>query len=85
MAFLELWFEMASLELWLKMADEPEHSLSWGSDWRVLPIWVCELWFVRLGLETLSSSTWLTSLLVLGHYELCFVSETPLGVMDCSP
>jgi len=35
-AFLELWFGMTSLELWLGMADGHEHSLSCGSDWRVL-------------------------------------------------
>ena len=38
MAFLELWHEMTSLELWLEMADRHKHSLSYGSDWRVLPM-----------------------------------------------
>ncbi|QCD86080.1 hypothetical protein DEO72_LG3g601 [Vigna unguiculata] len=28
---------MTSLELWLGMADQHEESLSYGSDWRVLP------------------------------------------------
>ncbi|QCD96908.1 hypothetical protein DEO72_LG6g1618 [Vigna unguiculata] len=37
-AFLELWLRMTSFELWLGMADEHEHSLSCGSDWRVLPV-----------------------------------------------
>jgi len=40
---------MASLELWLGMADEHEELLSYGSGWQVLPIWVCELWLVRMG------------------------------------
>jgi len=38
MAFLELWLGMTSLELFLGMADEHEKSLSYGSDWRVLPM-----------------------------------------------
>jgi len=38
MTFLELWLRMTSLELWLGMADEHEHSLSCGLDWRVLSV-----------------------------------------------
>jgi len=34
--FLELW--LPSLELWLAMTNGHEHSLSYGSDWRVLPV-----------------------------------------------
>jgi len=36
--FLELWLIMTSLELWLEITDEHEHSLSYGLDWRVLPM-----------------------------------------------
>jgi len=38
MTFLEIWLVMASLELWLGMADGHEHSLSCGSDWKVLSV-----------------------------------------------
>jgi len=38
MVSLELWLGMTSLELWLRIADEHEESLSYGSDWRVLPV-----------------------------------------------
>jgi len=55
-AFLELWLRMTSLELWIRMADEHEELLSCGSGWRVLPVWVCELWLVRMGLDRLPSS-----------------------------
>jgi len=55
-AFLELWFEMTSLELWLRMVNEHEHSSICGSDWRVLPVWVCKLWLVWMGPERLPSS-----------------------------
>ena len=48
MEFLELWLGMTSLELWLKMTDGHKHSLSCGSDWRVLPVRVCELWLIRM-------------------------------------
>jgi len=54
--FLELWLRIASLELWLGMADEHEEPLSCGSTWRVLPVWVCWLWPVRMGLDRLPSS-----------------------------
>ncbi|QCE00792.1 hypothetical protein DEO72_LG7g2083 [Vigna unguiculata] len=47
-AFLELWLGMTSLEFGLGIADGHEHSLSCGSDWRVLLVWVCELWLVRM-------------------------------------
>jgi len=50
-AFLGLWLKMTSIELWLRMADEHEESLSCDSDWRVLPVWVYELWTVQMGLE----------------------------------
>jgi len=33
------------------MADEHEESLSCGSNWRVLPMWLCELWLVWMGPE----------------------------------
>ncbi|QCD86359.1 hypothetical protein DEO72_LG3g880 [Vigna unguiculata] len=55
-AFLELWLGMTSLELWLGMADEHEELLSCGSDCRVLPVKVCELWLVRMGPNRLPSS-----------------------------
>ena len=38
-----------SLELSLGMADEHKELLSCGSGWRVLPVWVCALWHVRMG------------------------------------
>jgi len=44
------------LELWLGMADEHEEPLSCGSGWRVLPVSVCWLWPVRMGLDRLPSS-----------------------------
>jgi len=47
-AFLELWLRMTSLELWLAMTDVHEKLLSCGSGLRVLPVWVCELWLVRI-------------------------------------
>jgi len=56
MAFLDLWLRMTSLELWLGMADGHEQSLSCGLDWRVLSVWVCMLWLVRMGPERLPSS-----------------------------
>jgi len=31
------------------MADEHEKLLSCGSGWRVLSVWVCWLWSVRMG------------------------------------
>jgi len=37
------------------MADEHEELLSYGSGWRVLPVWVCMLWHVRVGSSRLSS------------------------------
>jgi len=55
-AFSELWLGMTSLELWLKIADEYGELLSCGSGWRVLPVWVCWLWPVRMGLDRLPSS-----------------------------
>jgi len=54
--FLELWLIITSLELWLGMADEHEEPLSSGSGWRVLQVWVCWLWPVRMGPDRLSSS-----------------------------
>jgi len=54
--FLELWLGIISLELWLGMADEHEELLSYGSGWRVLLVWVCWLWPVRMGPYRLSSS-----------------------------
>jgi len=48
-AFFELWPRMTSLELWLGTADEHEELLSYGSGWRVLPVWVCWLWPVPMG------------------------------------
>ena len=54
--FLELWLGMTSLEIWLGMADGHEELLSCGSGWRVLPVWVCELWLVRMGPDRLLSS-----------------------------
>jgi len=54
--FLELWLGITPLELWLGMADEHEHSLSYGLDWRVLSVWVCELWLVQMGLRRFPSS-----------------------------
>jgi len=47
--FLKLWLGMTSLKLWLGIADEHEELLSCGSGWRVLPVWVCVLWRVRMG------------------------------------
>jgi len=38
------------------MADEHVELLSCGSGWRVLPMWVCTLWRVRMGLVRLLSS-----------------------------
>jgi len=40
---------MASIELWLGMADEHEELLSCGLGWRVLLVWVCTWWRVRMG------------------------------------
>ena len=54
--FLELWLGIASLKLWLGMADEHEELLSCCSGWRVLPMWVCWLWPVRMGPNRLPSS-----------------------------
>jgi len=48
-AFLELWLGMTSLELWLVMTDEHEELLGYGSGWRVLSVWVCVLWRIRMG------------------------------------
>jgi len=47
---------VAFLELWLGMTDEHEVSLSWSSDWQVLPVWVCKLWLVWMGPKRLPSS-----------------------------
>jgi len=47
---------MTSFELWLGMVDEHEHSLSCGSDWRVLPVWVCK--FGSLGTNMNYGSYW---------------------------
>jgi len=55
-AFYGLWPRMTFLELWLGIADEHEEPLSCGSSWWVLPVWVCWLWPVRMGLEGLPSS-----------------------------
>jgi len=54
---------MTSLELWLGMVDEHEESLSCGSDWRVLSVWVRELWLVwmspkRLPFSVFSQRVW---------------------------
>jgi len=38
------------------MADEHEELLSCGSGWRMLPVWVCLLWPVRMSLDGLPSS-----------------------------
>ena len=54
--FYGLWSGMTSFELWLEIADEHEEPLSGGSGWRVLPVWVCWLWPVRMGLVGLPSS-----------------------------
>jgi len=56
MTSLELWLRMTYLELWLGMTDEHEELLSCGSGWRVLPVWVCVLWHVRMGPVRLPSS-----------------------------
>jgi len=50
-AFLELWLGMTSLKLWLGMTDEHKELLSCDSGWRVLPVWVCELWLILMGLN----------------------------------
>jgi len=55
-AFLKLWLGMTSLELWLGMTDEHKELLICGSGWRVLLVWVCELWLVRMGPRGLPSS-----------------------------
>jgi len=55
-AFLELWLRMTSLELWHGMANEHEELLSYGSGWRVLPVWMCKLWLIQMGPDRLPSS-----------------------------
>jgi len=55
-AFSELWLGMTSFKLWLGIADEHEDLLSCGLSWRVLPVWVCWLWPVRMDPDRLPSS-----------------------------
>jgi len=83
-AFYGLWPKMTSFELWLGIADEHEKLLSCGSGWRVLLVWVCWLWPVRMGPDGFPSSViLLTSLVVLGRYRLCSYLGTPPGVTVC--
>ena len=67
--FLELWLGKATLEWWLGITDEYEELLSCGSSWRVLLVWVYELWLVwRVHIDF---PPWYetTGLVVLGRYE----------------
>jgi len=76
---------VAFLELWLKMADEHEELLSCGLGWRVLSVWVCELWLVRRIQIDCPSWYETNGFSSLGTLWMIFVLETPPGVTECGP
>jgi len=76
---------MTSLKLWLNMTDEHEELLSCGSGWRVLLVWVFELWLIRMGPDRLPFQYLADEFGSLETLQIMFILRTSPDITKCGP